>query len=774
MAQDTSLDPLWKALADPERRRLLDALRAGPRTTTELAQEARIGRYGVMKHLGVLVDAGLVRVERRGRARFNHLLPRPLAELERRYLRRFASPPSAERASFFDLHAHGFLRVAAAVPTVALADPATNAERIEELYERGAAEGAAVVCFPELALSGYAIDDLLQQEALQSAVLAGLARLAAASAARAPLLVVGAPLRFYGRLFNCAVVLSGGAPLGVVPKTYLPNYREFYEKRHFASARDANFSAVELLGREVPFGNDLVFRARGREECALHAEICEDLWSPIPPSTYAAFHGATVLLNLSASNVTVAKDDYRRRLAAGQSAKLVAAYVYTAAGQGESTTDLAWDGHAMIAENGALLAESERFSDEPALVTADLDLGRLVQERSRLSSWIDCAAEHAERTARAVPFDLVLPGTPALLRRPIERFPYVPSDPALRAERCSEIYAIQVTSLAQRLRATRIEKLVIGVSGGLDSTQALLVAARTMDRLGLPRENVLAYTMPGFATSQRTLESARELMRTLGVSAHEIDIRPSCEQMLRDLGHPWSEGRPVFDVTFENVQAGERTSHLFRLANQQRALVVGTGDLSELALGWCTYGVGDQMSHYNVNASIPKTLIRYLIEWVARERTTKAASARVLERILSTEISPELVPAGASGELQSTEKTVGPFELHDFALYHTTRGGAGPAKLAYLLACAWSSDLPVSPADGKYPMAEILRWQREFLRRFFETSQFKRSASPNGPKVGSGGSLSPRGDWRAPSDASAAPWLAELERAEAWLAASRG
>ena len=762
-------EALWKALAEPQRRRLLEALRGGARTTGELAEHAEISRYGVMKHLGVLVDAGLVRVERRGRTRYNHLVGGRLQELERSLRRLDGSARSERDESFFDLHAHGFVRLAAAVPTVALADPATNAARIEALYERTAAGGASIACFPELALSGYSIDDLLQQDALLDGVLSGLERLVAATTDRPPLLVVGAPLRFRGRLFNCAVVLGGGAVLGVVPKTYLPNYREFYEKRHFTSAREADFATVELLGREVRFGNDLVFRARGRDDFAVHAEICEDLWTPIPPSTLAAFRGATVLLNLSASNATIGKGGYRRELVSGQSAKCLAAYLYTAAGQGESTTDLAWDGHALVAENGRVLVESERFSDEPQLVFADVDLGRLIQERSRLSSFNDCAAEHADRPARTVPFDHVRPARATILQRAIDRLPYVPDDPARRSERCFETYTIQVTSLAQRMRAARIEKLVIGVSGGLDSTQALLVAARTMDRLGLPRENVLAYTLPGYATSDETLENAWALMKALRVSAEEIDIRPSCEQMLRDLGHPFADGEPVYDVTFENVQAGERTSHLFRLANHHGGLVVGTGDLSELALGWCTYGVGDQMSHYNVNTSVPKTLIHYLIAWVADHESTRKATARVLRRILDTEISPELVPPGEDGQLQSTEKTIGPYELHDFVLYHTTRCGAGPAKVAYLLAHTWSEDLPVSPPDGKYPMVEILRWQREFLRRFFATSQFKRSAAPNGPKVGSGGSLSPRGDWRAPSDSSAAPWLAEHDRAVDWL-----
>lgn len=765
------LDPLWKALADPQRRSLLEALREGPRTTTTLAETAEVGRHGVMKHLGVLVEAGLVRVERRGRERWNHLVEGALGALESQYLGRFVpeESPIAQERSFFDPAAHGFARVAAAVPRQALADPATNVRRTLELYEQAVAAGAAAVVFPELGLCGYSIDDLLQQDALQSAVLAGLSELAEATRGRGNLLVVGAPLRFQGRLFNCAVVLSNGAPLGIVIKTYLPNYREFYEKRHFTSARDAHFDEVSLLGKSVPIGNDLVFVEASNPDLCLGIEICEDLWAPIPPSTLAAFQGATVLLNLSASNATIGKGGYRRELVAGQSAKTLAAYVYVGVGQGESSNDLAWDGHALIAENGQQLAESQRYSDEPQLVLADVDVGGLVQERSRMGSWVDCATEHARHTYRRVSFRFDAPRQSDRLLHSIDRLPYVPDGAEQRAERCFETYTIQVTSLAQRMRSAGIKKLVIGVSGGLDSTQALLVCARTMDRLGLPRTNVLAYTMPGFATSKGTRKDALELMRALGVRAEEIDIRPSCEQMLRDLEHPFSAGEPLYDVTFENVQAGERTSHLFRLANHHGALVVGTGDLSELALGWCTYGVGDHMSHYNVNASIPKTLIRFLIAWVAEQEEVSKPARRVLARILATEISPELVPPGPDGKLQSTEDTIGPYELHDFNLYHTTRRGLGPAKVAYLFAQAWSADTTVSHEGGKYPMQEILDWQQAFLRRFFLTSQFKRTAVPNGPKVGSGGSLSPRGDWRAPSDSSAAPWLEELERARAWV-----
>ncbi len=770
-------DRIWRALADPHRRGILEALRAGPRTTGQLSEGSEITRYGVMKHLATLVEAGLVRVERRGRERWNHLVPNRLDEIGPARTETSQPEPAAERdRSFFDLYAHGFVRAAIAVPRVRLANPAANASEIAATYHRATKEGSALVLFPELSLSGYSLDDLHQQDALLRAVLAGLAEVVGATEGGSTLLIVGAPLRFQGRLYNCAVSAAGGRILAITPKTYVPNYREFYEKRQFASARDALEDTVRCLGQsDVPFGNDIVLRDEGRPDFGVHAEICEDVWVAVPPSTHAAFYGATVLTNLSASNVTIGKAGYRKQLAAGQSAKTLSAYLYAAAGTGESTTDLAWDGHALAYEDGELLAESERFVDDAQLVFADIDLDRLAQERARMTSFADCAADHRAHPMRVVPFRFTPPAEKTTLRRAFQRFPFVPSDAGRRAERCYEAYNVQVTSLVQRLRSTGIEKLVIGISGGLDSTQALLVSVRAMDHLNLPRRNVLAFTMPGFATSDETRNNAHDLMKAFGVAAGEIDIRPSSEQMLADIGHPHAKGEERYDITYENVQAGERTSHLFRLANHHRALVVGTGDLSELALGWCTYGVGDQMSHYNVNVSVPKTLIRYLIEWVADLPETGKAGAAVLRRILATEISPELIPAHATGgEIQSTEKTIGPYELHDFDLYYTTRRGYAPSKVALLFAHAWSSDTPVSAEDGKYPMDEILHWQRAFLDRFFRTSQFKRSASPNGPKVGSGGSLSPRGDWRAPSDSSPAPWLADLEATTAWIRISVG
>lgn len=677
---------------------------------------------------------------------------------------------------FHSIYAHGLIRAAVCVPFVRVADPAHNAERTIELARRASDLRSAIALFPEMGLSAYSNDDLFHQDALLDATREALGRVVEASRELTPVLIVGAPLSFGGRLYNCGVVIYRGRILGVAPKTYLPNYREYYEARQFTSARNAPVREVELLGQNVPFGNDLIFEAVNVPGFSLFVEVCEDVWVPTPPSTYAALAGATVLANLSASNVTIGKSEYRHTLCAGQSARCLAAYLYSAAGFGESTTDLAWDGQAMIYENDDLLAEAERFSDEEQVIAADIDLERLAQDRMRMNTFGDAVGDHLERVhaLRRVRFELEVPAGETGLLRPVERFPYVPADPAVRDERCFEAYNIQVQGLMKRLRHTGIERVVIGVSGGLDSTHALIVAARTMDRLGLPRENILAYTMPGFATSETTLRNAHALMRALGATASEIDIRPSCMQMFRDIGHPFAEGEPVYDVTFENVQAGERTSHLFRLANHHRALMLGTGDLSEQALGWNTYGVGDHMSHYNVNVSVPKTLIQHLIRWVIETRQFGEETGRVLQAILDTEISPELVPAtegesASGGPAQRTEQVIGPYELQDFNLYYITRFGFRPSKVAFLAHHAWGDRARgrwpegIPPAQRReYDLATIKKWLEVFLYRFFQISQFKRSALPNGPKVGSGGSLSPRGDWRAPSDSEAEAWLAEL------------
>ena len=676
-------------------------------------------------------------------------------------------------SKFFNLYRHGFIRVAVCIPEVKVADTGFNAGETIRLAREAADRKAVFALFPELGLSAYSNDDLFQQEALLQGTLRAIARIACETEPLNLILVVGAPLQVDSRLFNCGIVLCRGRIMGVAVKSYLPNYREFYEGRQFSPAEETLAKTIRLCDqREIPFGADLLFDVSNIRHFRFFLEMCEDVWVPIPPSSFAALAGATVIGNLSASNATIGKAEYRRSLTANQSARCVAAYLYAAAGPGESTTDLAWDGHAMICENGNLLAESERFADGSRMIQADLDLDRLAQDRMRQTSFGRNAFTHREAllSFRLVEMKLDPGGGRLLLNREYARFPYIPTDPAKREQRCYEAYNIQVQGLSQRLKSSGIDKVAIGVSGGLDSTHALIVAARTMDKLKLPRSHVLAYTMPGFATSEQTHQNALSLMKALGVEANEIDIKPSCMQMLQDIGHPYAEGKAVYDITFENIQAGERTSHLFRIANGRNALVVGTGDLSELALGWCTYGVGDHMSHYNVNASVPKTLIQHLIRWVARSVQFSAEASTVLLDILETEISPELIPGDTGAQpSQRTEEIVGPYELQDFNIFYTTRFGYLPTKIAFMAYCAWRDrtrgdwpDVPESKRNA-YTIGEIRRWIEIYLYRFFQISQFKRSCVPNGPKVGSGGSLSPRGDYRAPSDSQAAVWLEDAQ-----------
>jgi NAD+ synthase (glutamine-hydrolysing) len=681
--------------------------------------------------------------------------------------------PSSSKAPppFFSPYAHEFIRVGVCTPSVSPADVAANGASVADLVRQGHAEKVAVLVFPELCLSAYAIDDLLLQQALLAAVEIEIARLCEVTRTLDPMVVVGAPLRSQGLLYNCAVLLHHGRILGSTPKTYLPNYREFYERRWFASGAGVTGRTLDLAGQTVPFGVDLLFRSIGTCPFVAHAEICEDLWVPTPPSGFAAVAGAELLLNLSASNITIGKADTRRLLSMAQSDRCLAAYVYSAAGPGESTTDLAWDGQAGVFELGAVLVESERFKNGPFLTCVDVDLGLIRAERIRQGSFGDGRMTVSPAVLyRTVEFNLDAPAGDLALKRPIERFPYVPSDPERLLQDCNEAWNIQVQGLARRLQSTGLKKLVIGVSGGLDSTEALVVSAKAMDQLGLPRTHIMAYTLPGFATSDATKSSAWALMKGLGVTANEIDIRPAAQQMLADLGHPFAEGNPVYDVTFENVQAGLRTDYLFRLANKHGALVVGTGDLSELGLGWCTYGVGDQMSHYNPNGGVSKTLIQHLIRFAAASGEFDAETSKTLHAVLATEISPELVPAGANGVgPQSTQAVVGPYALQDFNLFYLTRFGFKPSKIAFLAwsawhdatSGAWPKDIPAGDQRA-YDLPEIKHWLRLFLARFF-ANQFKRSALPNGPKISSGGSLSPRGDWRMPSDASAAAWLAELD-----------
>ncbi|MFI5976328.1 NAD(+) synthase [Streptomyces sp. NPDC051452] len=673
-------------------------------------------------------------------------------------------------SNFWSIYQHGFARVAACTGHTAIADPRANAEAVLRHARRCADEGVAVAVFPELGLSGYAIDDLLLQDALLDDVEAALADVVAGSADLLPVLVVGAPLRHRQQLYNCAVIVHRGRVLGVVPKSYPPNYREFYERRQITGGDAERGGTIRIGGELVPFGVDLLFEAADVPGLVVHAEVCEDMWVPVPPSAEAALAGATVLLNLSGSPITVGRAEDRRLLCRSASSRCLAAYVYAAAGLGESTTDLSWDGQTMIYENGLLLAETDRFPLDEQYAVADVDLDLLRQERQRMGTFGENRRTHAARTGdfRTVPFELGPPTADLGLRRRVERFPFVPADPERLALDCYEAYNIQVAGLQQRLAAIGGPKVVIGVSGGLDSTHALIVAARAMDRAGRPRSDILAFTLPGFATSDHTKDNAHKLMRALGVTASELDITPTARLMLKEIGHPFASGEPVYDITFENVQAGLRTDYLFRLANQRGGIVLGTGDLSELALGWSTYGVGDQMSHYNVNAGVPKTLIQHLIRWVVSSEQFDAETGEILTAILDTEISPELVPGE---EMQSTESRIGPYALHDFTLFHVLRYGFRPSKIAFLAwhawhdpdAGAWPPGFPKAKRVA-YDLAEIRRWLEVFIRRFFAFSQFKRSAMPNGPKVSAGGSLSPRGDWRAPSDGNANAWLRDLER----------
>ncbi|WP_293310676.1 NAD(+) synthase [Mycolicibacterium sp.] len=673
---------------------------------------------------------------------------------------------------FFSAYRHGFARVAACTHRTVLADPAANAQSVLRIARSCHDEGVAVAVFPELTLSGYSLEDILLQDSLLDAVEAALADLVAGSADLLPVLVVGAPLRHLHRLYNAAVVIHRGAILGVAVKSYLPTYREFYERRQMAPGDDMR-GTIRLLGADVPFGPDLLFDAYDVPGLVLHVEVCEDMFVPIPPSAQAALAGATVLANLSGSPITIGRADDRKLLARSASARCLAAYVYSAAGEGESSTDLAWDGQTMIYENGRLLAESQRFPSGERRSVADVDLDLLRAERLRMGTFDDNRRHHqgALDAFRRIGFRLNPPGGDIGLRREVERFPFVPSDRVRLEQDSYEGYNIQVSGLEQRLRALKYPKVVIGVSGGLDSTHALIVAAKAMDREGRPRSDILAFTMPGFATGEHTKNNAIALSRALGVTFAELDIRDTATLMLTEIGHPFGRGEAVYDVTFENVQAGLRTDYLFRIANQRGGIVLGTGDLSELALGWSTYGVGDQMSHYNVNAGVPKTLIQHLIRWVISSRQFDDEVAVILQSVLDTEITPELVPTGDGEQIQSSEAKVGPYPLQDFTLYWVLRYGFRPSKIAFMASHAWSDPdrggWPPGYPVGKrpaYSLGEIRKWLSVFAQRFYSFSQFKRSALPNGPKVSHGGSLSPRGDWRAPSDMAATVWLEEIER----------
>ena len=636
----------------------------------------------------------------------------------------------------------GYCRVGAAVPAVRPGAVNTNVASMAALAKKAAEAGADVVVFPELCVTGYTCADLFFQPALLDAAEKGLAGFLKKIWQFDTLFIVGLPVRLDGLLFNCAVVCRQGNILGVVPKTHLPNTREFYEKRWFSSSVCTQVKTIRLCEEDVPFGTDLVFQSVGVIDCCVGVEICEDLWSPIPPCTRQALNGATVLCNLSASNELVGKHEYRRELVAQQSARCLAAYVYAGAGPGESSTDLVFGGHALIAENGRMLVESRRFEREAGLVLADVDLAFLKFERRQNATYAQCASQ--VEPVRRIVYDAVdeVPVCSGLMRK-IDRHPFVPADEAVRNSRCEEIFAIQSTGLATRLLHSGCRKVVVGLSGGLDSALALLVICEAFERAGLDRSGICAITMPGFGTTERTLGNTVRVCEGLGVALERIDITAACKQHLSDIGHSGEK----HDVAYENTQARERTQVLMNKANMIGALVVGTGDLSELALGWCTYN-GDHMSMYGVNSGVPKTLVRYLVCWVAEHRSNELTSLALTD-ILDTPVSPELLPADKEGRIaQKTEEVIGPYELHDFFLYHFVRCGASVEKIRFLAGIAFKDS---------YTAADIDRWLKLFFRRFF-SQQFKRSCMPDGPKVGSI-NLSPRGDWRMPSDASSEVWL---------------
>lgn len=643
---------------------------------------------------------------------------------------------------------YGFLRVAAITPELRVADVSFNLQKHKEALENAARQSARVVVFPELSLTGYCAADLFYQETLIDAAREALLDLVKWSRTLPTMAIaVGLPWSVNGRLYNCAAILCDGQVRGLVPKTYLPNSSEFYEARWFARGDAAEIDHVDIQGEAIPFGDDLLFEFAEKPSSKIGIELCEDLWAVIPPSSYQAVAGASLILNLSASNEVLGKSDYRRQLISQQSARCLAAYVYTSAGPGESTTDVVYSGHALISENGQTLAEARDFSFESRILTADVDLQRLEHERLRNSSFSDAPREpFAFRNIRLTDQADIEWGafTP---ERELTPHPFVPSNSAKRAEHCREIFAIQAVGLARRLRHTGVKTITIGISGGLDSTLAVLVTVQAFDQLRLKRSDIIAVTMPGPGTTRRTRSNAEKLIEHLGLQLRVIPIHDAVKQHFADIGHP--EGQ--FDVTYENSQARERTQILMNVANQTGGLVVGTGDLSELALGWCTFN-GDHMSMYHVNAGVPKTLVKYMVAWCAEELFSGEESA-ILHDIVATPISPELLPASENGDiLQKTETALGPYELHDFFLFHVIRHGVAPAKLLFLTEKAFSD---------RYTRDEILAGLETFYRRFF-SQQFKRSAMPDGPKVGSV-ALSPRGDWRMPSDASAHLWLEQLQ-----------
>ena len=642
----------------------------------------------------------------------------------------------------------GFLRIGAAIPVLRVADVDFNVETMIENLREASSQGVQVLIFPEMAVTGYTIGDLVQHQALLLKAERGLSDILHESTDIPMVVILGMPLYVEQKIFNCAVVVNAGRVLGVIPKTHLPTYKEFYEDRWFVSSTDAHSDSIELLGQRVPFGADILFRLLGIASAIIGVEICEDLWVPLSPHEYQSLAGATVLVNLSASNEVIGKSDWRRTMVSSESGRCIAGYCYVSAGMGESSNDVVFGGHAIIAENGTILRESDRLSPNSQLLLSDIDLERLVHDRRVTTSFRNTSGE--PKVFRIVEAEVADP-VPGRLWRTIDPHPFVPSDSTRRAERCREIFSMQVAALGKKLTGAEKSHIVLGVSRGLDSTLALLVAAKTLDLLGLPRSNVHAYTLPGFGTTRRTKTNASALCRALGASYGQVNITRSCRSQLRDLGH---DGRE--DVVFENVQARYRTEFFFNKANELDGIALGTGDLTEVALGWCTFA-GDHISHYHVNVSVPKTLVRYLVRWVADEELSDSPAQNVLYDILGTPISPEL-RRPENGEIaQKTEEIIGPVELADFYLYFFIRFGMRPGKILYLANEARKQGL----FEGQYTLDDLRRWLQSFIERFF-ANQFKRTCLPEGPKIGSV-SLSPRGDWRMPSDAEPALWLEDLE-----------
>jgi NAD+ synthase (glutamine-hydrolysing) len=650
----------------------------------------------------------------------------------------------------------GFLRIAAVVPLLRVADVDFNVGNIVKAMKKASGEGVQVLAFPEMAITGYTLGDLVQQQALLTKAKEGLSRILKASAGNTMVVIVGMPLDVEQRIFNCAVVLNSGHILGVIPKTLLPSYREFYEDRWFTSSMDAHHDGIELLGEQVPFGTDILFGLGGIPPAIIGVEVCEDLWMPMSPHEHQALAGATVLINISASNEVLGKADWRRIMLSSESGRCIAANCYVSSGIGESSNDIVYGGHILIAENGTILSESERLSSSPRFVISDVDLERLVHDRRLFTTFHE--ASRQTKAFRVTETEVADP-IASKLWRTIDPHPFVPADPDERAERCREIFSMQVAALAQKLSGAKKSRLVMGVSGGLDSTLALLVAVKTMDFLGLPRTNVHAYSLPGFGTTPRTRANATKLCRALGVSLEQTDITRTSRSHLKDLNHGGQQ-----DVVFENVQARYRTEFFFNKGNQLDGIVLGTGDLTEIALGWCTFS-GDQLSHYHVNVSVPKTLVQFLVRWVADEELAGLPAQKVLYSVLETPISPELLSPEEGEITQKSEETIGPVELADFYLYPFIRFGMRPGRILYLANEARKQGL----FDGKYTLDDLYKWLISFIERFF-ANQFKRTCFPEGPKVGTV-SLSPRGDWRMPSEAEAKLWLEDLEAIKAKLRA---